>query len=267
MKEEMNLREEAEVESMGTMPVFPPQGSFPLMMNAVAEKPAREAARKTSQDYRKIQDLIFWGEQEEAVGALEEFLRSYPDHSAAHDDLGVFYFRKGDKGRAGDHFLRSLQANSKNWNAAKNLADLLVEQGHFEDAFQFYQRVLAESPDDEEALRGVAVVCRETGLEEDAEFFYRRVQEVHCRSSAASTPLGEAEDSPIRRTSTASLSPHDPPFLHSTPAKKEKPAFLPPSSGLLLLKGEAFFEEEETEESRWLPEEVAVIPPSPGSFV
>ena len=267
MKEEMDLREEAGFEFLGTMPAIPPQGSFPLMMNAVAEKPAREAARKELQDYRKIQDLISCGEQEEAVDALEEFLRSFPDHSAAHDDLGVLSFRKGDQRRAGDHFFRSLRANPKNWNAAKNLADLLVEQGQFEDAFQFYQRVLAESPDDEEALRGVAVVCRETGLEEDAEFFYRRVREVHCRGSAASTPPGEAEDSPLHRTSTASLSPHDPPFLHSTPAKKEKPAFLPPSSGLLLLQGEAFFEEKGTEESRWLLEEIAVIHPSPGSFV
>jgi tetratricopeptide (TPR) repeat protein len=267
MKEEMDLRDEAEFESMGTVPVFPPQGSFPLMMNAVAEMPEREAARKTLQDYRKIQDLISCGEQEEAMAALEEFLRSFPDHSAAHDDLGVLSFQKGYKKQAGDHFLKSLEANPKNWNAAKNLADLLFEQGHFEDAFQFYQRVLAESPDDEEALRGVAVVCRETGLEEDAEFFYRRVQEVHSCNSAASTTLGEAEDSPVRRTSTASLSPHDPPFSYSTPARKEKQACLPPSLGLLLLKGEAFFEEEGTEESRWLLEEVVVIHPSPGSFV
>jgi tetratricopeptide (TPR) repeat protein len=266
MKEEKDRMEEAGFESLGIAPVFPPQGSFPLMMNAVAERSVKGAPRKAQQDYQKIQNLISGGNDEEAIARLEEFLWSFPDHSLAHDDLGILYFRKGDKDRARDHFLKSLRADPENWNAATNLADLLVEQGQLEDAFQFYQRVLAERPDDEEALLGVAVVCQETGQLEDAEFFYRRVQEVNSRSSAASAPLRKPEDSPAQRKSIAFLRPHDSAFLKSTPAMKEKqPCFRTPSD-ILLQRGERLLEEETVEESRWLFEEVLVTHPAPGSF-
>jgi tetratricopeptide (TPR) repeat protein len=235
------------------------------MMNSMAERPVMEAEENVLEDYRKIQGLISGGNDEEAMAGLEEFLWSFPDHSLAHDDLGVLYFRKGDKDRAGDHFLKSLEADPANWNAAKNLADLLVGQGQMEDAFQFYQRVLAERPDDEEALLGVAVVCRETGLGEDAEFFYRRLQEVRSRSSSASTPLRGPEDSPAHRSTMASLPPQGLPFPQLTPAMKEKQACFSPSSGHLRRNGETLLEEEEMEESGWLLKEVLVTHPAPGA--
>jgi tetratricopeptide (TPR) repeat protein len=185
MREEMDRLEETGFEFLETPEVFPPQRFFLRTMDGVAGKHAGEASREAQQGYQRIQGLISVGNDEEAMAGLEEFLWSFPCHSLAHDDLGVLYFRKGDKGRARDHFLKSLRADPGNWNAAKNMADLLVEQGQLEDAFQYYQRVLAERPDDEGALLGVALVCRETGLGEDAEFFYQRVQELNSRSSAA----------------------------------------------------------------------------------
>jgi Tfp pilus assembly protein PilF len=266
MKEEMDRLEKAGFEFVGIAPVLPPQASFPLMMSVPAEKSVKGTPRKAEQDYQKIQHLLSDGNDEEAMAGLEEFLRSFPDHSPAHDDLGVLYFRKGDKERAGDHFLKSLQANPKNWNAAKNLADLLVEQGQLEDAFQFYQRVLGERPDDEEALLGVALVCQEKELGEDAEFFYRQVQEVNSRNSPASAPPREPEDSAIQRAPVASLPPEDAAPLKSTPALKEQRVYSPPSSDFLLRKGEAFFEEERMEESRRLFEEILARHPTAGSF-
>jgi hypothetical protein len=68
-------------------------------MNGGAEKPGKEAPNKIRQGYQKIQDLISCGEREKAKAALEEFLLSFPDHSAAHGDLGVFSFQKDTKGK------------------------------------------------------------------------------------------------------------------------------------------------------------------------
>jgi Tfp pilus assembly protein PilF len=255
MKEEMDRLEKAGFEFVGIAPVLPPQASFPLMMSVPAEKSVKGTPRKAEQDYQKIQHLLSDGNDEEAMAGLEEFLWSFPDHSLAHDDLGVLYFRKGDKDRARDHFRKSLRADPENWNAAKNLADLQVEQGQMGDAFQFYQRVLGERPDDEEALLGVALVCQEKGLGEDAEFFYRRAREVNSRNSFASIPPREPGDSAARRAPLASLPPEDAAPLKSTLALRETRAYSPPSLDFLLRKGEAFFEEERMETSRRLFEE------------
>jgi tetratricopeptide (TPR) repeat protein len=265
MKKEMDLPNETGFELSGTAPVFPPQRSLPFMMNGVAERSVKEAASRIQQDYQKIQRLISAGQKEEAMAGLEEFLRSFPDHSPAHDDLGVLYFQKEDQKQAGDHFLRSLQADPKNWNAAKNLADLLVEQGQLEDAFQFYQRVLAERPDDEEALLGVALVCQGKGLGEDAEFFYRRVQEAESQNSRASTSPREPEDSAVQSGPIASMPPQDSDPLNSDPIRKGKEAYSPASADVLLPKGESLFEER-MEESRRLFEEVLARHATAGSF-
>ena len=241
----MTLLEEAGFEFLGTKAVFPPQQSFPLMMNVVAEKPQEEAEREAVRDYQKIQNLLSRGQDEEAIAVLEEFLRAFPGHSAAHDDLGVLYFRKGDRSGAEEEFRQSLQADPKNSNALINLADLAVEMERYEEAFRLYQGVLAERPDDAEALHGVSRVCREKGLEEDAEFFYRRFLEVNSPGSSPRTPREEAE------VCGGDLSPQK-----AAPDREERAASSPISPEARLLKGERLFEEGKLEEARLVFEKV-----------
>jgi tetratricopeptide (TPR) repeat protein len=219
--------------------------------NAVAEKRRGEAEMETFRDYQKIQSLISLGKDEEAIGALEDFLRPPPFHSAAHDDLGVLYFRRGERERAAAHFLKSIEADPGNYNAMKNLADLSAETGQWEEAFHLYGRVLEGIPDDPEALRGAAIACAEKGLQEDADFFYRRFREVESRRPSSPVPPGEpggCGENLIPRRGAAG---------------KEEPPGSPPVSGEAWLeRGERLFEEGKLEEARRIFEGVLAAHPS-----
>jgi len=137
--------------------------------------PTAELAQK---EYDRIQTFIKNGGEEEAISQLEKLLGICPDHSQAHDDLGVLYFRRGDQGRALAHFIQSLQADPENTNALKNLADLSLETGHLKEAIQLYRIILAAQPQDVDALLGMGKYCVQTKKIDEAKGFYEKVLKI-----------------------------------------------------------------------------------------
>ena len=79
--------------------------------------------------YEEIQILISSGCEKEAIGALEMFLAVYPDYALAHNDLGVLYFKEGEKEKALEHYERVLELEPWNVDVRERLDDLGERQG------------------------------------------------------------------------------------------------------------------------------------------
>ena len=58
---------------------------------------------------------------DEAIQNLEALLQSSPDHAMAHNDLGVLYFKAGDKVRAREHYEKAAQLEPGDIIFQKNL--------------------------------------------------------------------------------------------------------------------------------------------------
>ena len=123
---------------------------------------------------------------EATIKKLEKMLKKYPDFALAHNDIGVLYFRHGDKKLALYHYRKTVNLQPENNTFRKNLADLLsVTFGEFEEALQHYVTVLASDPKDVEALSATGHICARLERFDDAAEFYEKVLEIEPNNSDA----------------------------------------------------------------------------------
>jgi Flp pilus assembly protein TadD len=108
----------------------------------------------------------------------------------AHNDLGVLYYKLGDKDRAAEHYKKAAQLEPEDMTFQKNLADFYcIEMGQLEKAMQIYVRVLENSPEDIEALMAIGYVCETVNKPDDARDFYHRVVEIEPWNTEAREKL------------------------------------------------------------------------------
>jgi len=126
--------------------------------------------------YQEIQPFLNNGDPHKAISQLEKLLQSYPDFALAQNDLGVLYYHTGDKEKAQRHYERAVELMPADINFQKNLADFLfVEQAKVEEALQIYVNILKTNPDDVETLLITGHICVALKKFEDAIEFYKRV--------------------------------------------------------------------------------------------
>jgi Flp pilus assembly protein TadD len=126
-----------------------------------------------------VQELVTDGRQTEAIQELEKLVVRYPDYALAYNDLGVLYFREGEKKKALEHYERAAQLEPENATFQKNLADFYcIEMGELENGLKIYLRVLEDNPTDIETLLTLGDICVSLGKMEDARVFYDRVLEL-----------------------------------------------------------------------------------------
>ena len=73
--------------------------------------------------YQTARGFMEGGREKEAIGALRVFLGLYLDYALAHNDLGVLYFKEGEKEKAHKHYELASQLEPDNLTFQKNLAD------------------------------------------------------------------------------------------------------------------------------------------------
>jgi tetratricopeptide (TPR) repeat protein len=138
--------------------------------------PIAQESKSPEELYREIQPLLNNGDPRKAISLLEKLLQSYPDFALAHNDLGVLFYHMGDKEKARQHYKRAVELMPDNMNLQKNLADFLfVEQGKVAEALQIYVNILATHPDDVETLLITGHICVALKKFDDAQDFYERV--------------------------------------------------------------------------------------------
>jgi glycosyltransferase involved in cell wall biosynthesis len=126
--------------------------------------------------YQEIQPVLNNGDPHKAISLLEKLLQSYPDFALAHNDLGVLYYHTGDKDNSRRHYGRAVELMPANISFQKNLADFLfVEEAKVEEALQIYVNILTTHPDDVETLLITAHICVALEKFDDAKDFYERV--------------------------------------------------------------------------------------------
>ena len=147
----------------------------------------KETTMKTAQEmYREIQPLIENGWHDVALSAYEKLLEVYPQFAMAHNDLGVLCYNMGAKDKAQLHYEKAVEFQAENITFQKNLADFYyAELGRVEEALAIYVRVLEYQPEDVEVLVITGHICVALQKFEDAKDFYQRVLEIEPWNSDA----------------------------------------------------------------------------------
>lgn len=152
-------------------------------------------AGKTAEDlYVEAQELVEKGREREAIQKLEGLIERYPDYALAHNDLGVLYFKSGEKQKARRQYEEAGRLAPENATFQKNLADFYcLEMGELEEALKIYLRVLEDNPTDIETLVTLGDICVSLHKSKDARVFYERVLELEPWNMDAMRKLDSIE--------------------------------------------------------------------------
>lgn len=124
------------------------------------------------------------------IKKLEATIKQNPRSAQSHNDLGVLYYRMGEKEKALFHYQEAVRLNPYNIIFAKNLADFLyIEMKNIAEAMQLYSNALKIQPKDTEALFALGFICEDLQKYEDAIGFYSRVLEIDSHNQEAQKRL------------------------------------------------------------------------------
>jgi len=129
-----------------------------------------------------IIDGVYWmmdnGQAEVAEWMIDKMLSDYPNHSQAHHEKATIAHRKNDYITAGVHFLRAVELEPGNAEYRKSLGDFYyVSQGKSENALEQYRKVIGLEPNDQNTLLTAGHLCVALRYFDEAADYYRRVLE------------------------------------------------------------------------------------------
>jgi tetratricopeptide (TPR) repeat protein len=126
--------------------------------------------------YRRLQEKLNRLIPQEAIEELEKLIEFYPNFAVGHNDLGALHYNTGNKEKALHHYEQAARLQPENMTLQKHLADFLfVESGKMEEALQIYVNILTKHPDDLETLLIAGHICVALKRFEEAKEFYHRV--------------------------------------------------------------------------------------------
>jgi tetratricopeptide (TPR) repeat protein len=142
--------------------------------------------------YRRIQDETSAHRNLEIaqsqIGALDE---RGPDRPAFLRLRALIRVTAGDLDGAQLDVKEALELNAKDPGALQLDGDLLVKLGRPEDAVAVYRKVLAIDPVNRSALTSLGYVSRETGHDQDAEKYFRRLAAAYPKLYVPYLALGD----------------------------------------------------------------------------
>ena len=138
------------------------------------------SASKSPEDlYKDAMAFVNKSQEDAAIRALDSLLKLFPDFAIAHNDIGVLFLNKGNKIKSLFHFYKATELQPKNISFQKNLAEFYYfELSEIQEAMQIYTKILDSEPKDFETLLTLGLICEKLEKFEDAKDFYRRVLEI-----------------------------------------------------------------------------------------
>ncbi len=109
-----------------------------------------------------------------AVTAFEECVRRRPDWADAHLNLGIAFWKLGDKDKSRLSFELALGANPKSLDALRALAAMAVEREDLERAFDLHTRLIEMGEKSPELLYNTGLLLQKSGMFEDAVKYYQQ---------------------------------------------------------------------------------------------
>ncbi|MBN1165433.1 MAG: tetratricopeptide repeat protein [Candidatus Krumholzibacteriota bacterium] len=125
---------------------------------------------------------------DKAIEFLEQGLEKYPDYASAHVILGKCFYDKGATERSRTEFKKVIDLDPENMVALKYMGDILLAEDNRDEALQYYRKLLAIDPTNEE----VNLI-----LEDTAEEF--QTKEIDLRDKNSVKKL-EQIDEPVTMT-------------------------------------------------------------------
>ncbi len=113
--------------------------------------------------------LRYWGRHAEEMDDLNNAIRVYPDHSAAHNNRGQAYATRGEADLAIADFEEALRLNPESALAHNNYAWLLAGKGNYAAASEYSEKAIALAPDHLDAIDTQAHVQMGLGQKASAE--------------------------------------------------------------------------------------------------
>jgi len=160
-------------------------------------KAGNPGAQTAEELYHEVQPLLNNGDPHRAIVALESLLEQFPNFSLAHNDLGVLCYHTGNKEKAQHHYERAVEMMPENINFQKNLADFYcLEIGRIEEALKIYVNILTTHPQDIETLLATGHICVALKKFDDARDFYHRVLELEPGNEDAGNNLQALDKHP-----------------------------------------------------------------------
>ncbi len=129
--------------------------------------------------------LSLMGKKQEAIADFERVLELKPSDSRAANNLGCLHYEMGNEIEGERRFRDALRADAGNWEARKNLADLLLCRGSSDEAIEIYSLLIQEHGDRPGVYASVAEVFANLGDLESAEHLFEMALGVFPDDDAA----------------------------------------------------------------------------------
>jgi tetratricopeptide (TPR) repeat protein len=140
--------------------------------------------------YEDLQPVLQGSRPEDALRALQNLVRSFPEFARAHNDLGMLYYHSGEKQKALGHFERAAAISPADPLFLKNLADYYhVEMGRSEDAVGLYLKIVEVRPHDVQILLTAGHLLVGLRRFEEAAAHYRKVLDIEPWNTEAGENL------------------------------------------------------------------------------
>lgn len=95
--------------------------------------------------FSRVEVLLRTGRFHEGGQILEDLGRAFPEDASVQEQLGRFYIRRSELGRAEELFRSILQRDAQNTSALTGLGAVHFERGQYADAEHCFREVLAQS--------------------------------------------------------------------------------------------------------------------------
>ncbi|MCH7575556.1 MAG: tetratricopeptide repeat protein [Candidatus Marinimicrobia bacterium] len=159
-----------------------------------ADPVSRDDAARAKAAFDEGLGHIEEGQTVMAISRLHAATLLNPGYGEAHNDLGVMLMQSGEVESAKFHFALGVELDPGDSAASSNLASAYVELGQVEQAIQVYLAYLQQKPDDIDALFWLAAVADETGSNDLAGQYARRVLELDPAHAEAGEILKRLEE-------------------------------------------------------------------------
>ncbi|MEA3357821.1 MAG: tetratricopeptide repeat protein [Thermodesulfobacteriota bacterium] len=118
------------------------------------------------------------GELEKARVIYEKILELNPGHSECTSLLNLISIQEYKNGKARDFIVRSSQDTCKTPSYCNNLGVFFYKKGELHKAIFWYKKALEENPKSANALNNMGLVYRDQGNPHDAILCYKKAIEV-----------------------------------------------------------------------------------------
>ncbi len=160
-------------------------------------KVIKENREEIGRDENQINYLGFVEKRdyEKAIFALKDLLTKEPDNPSYNNDLGVLYYKKGEKEIACQYLKKAVELQPENTDFLKNLGDLCLDMGQLQEAQEIGEKILAANPDDIETRLKIGYCLQQISQPSKALFHFRKVLEIDPENELAKEYLNKCLNS------------------------------------------------------------------------